>query len=375
MSDILSLCEELISRPSVSPEDQGCQAVLAEQLEALGFYTETMPFGRVSNLWARLGESAPLVCFAGHTDVVPAGDTALWQSDPFRASLRDGYLYGRGAADMKGSLAAMLVACRQFLDNTPSFRGSIAFLITSDEESDAIDGTRRVMETLDARGESIDYSIVGEPSSSQSLGDVVRNGRRGSLNGHLTVRGKAGHVAYPDKALNPVHAFLPALTELCREEWDRGNDYFPATSMQISNIHAGEGTTNVIPGKLDVLFNFRFSTATDADELKRRSEVIFGRHFPDYHVEWQLSGNPFLTEAGELTAAVTDSIRQVTGTEATLSTGGGTSDGRFIAPYGAQVIELGPCNSTIHQVDECVRLADLEQLTLVYSAILSRLLT
>lgn len=375
MSDILKLCEALISRPSVSPDDQGCQAVLAVELEKLGFHVEHMPFGRVSNLWARLGENSPLLCFAGHTDVVPAGDLTRWQSEPFQATVRDGYLYGRGAADMKGSLAAMLIACRQFLQDSPSFNGSIAFLITSDEESEAIDGTRRVMEVLEARGESIDYCIVGEPSSSETLGDIVRNGRRGSLNGHLTVQGKAGHVAYPDKALNPIHACLTGLAAFCQEEWDHGNDYFPATSLQLSNIDAGEGTTNVIPGKLDLLFNFRFSTENTAESLMQRSEALFAQHFADYQVVWQLSGKPFLTEVGTLTKTVIDSIRCVTGVEAILSTGGGTSDARFIAPYGAQVIELGPCNSTIHQVNERVALSELEQLAEVYSAILSRLLT
>ena len=375
MSDILKLCEALISRPSVSPDDQGCQAVLAVELEKLGFHVEHMPFGRVSNLWARLGENSPLLCFAGHTDVVPAGDLTRWQSEPFQATVRDGYLYGRGAADMKGSLAAMLIACRQFLQDSPSFNGSIAFLITSDEESEAIDGTRRVMEVLATRGESIDYCIVGEPSSSETLGDVVRNGRRGSLNGHLTVQGKAGHVAYPDKALNPIHACLTGLAAFCQEAWDQGNEHFPATSLQISNMHAGEGTTNVIPGKLDLLFNFRFSTESSAESLMRRSETLFSQHFADYQVDWQLSGNPFLTEVGTLTRAAIDSIHNVTGVKAILSTGGGTSDARFIAPYGAQVIELGPCNSTIHQVNECVSLSELTQLAKIYSAILSRLLT
>lgn len=373
-SALLELAQALIARPSVSPDDKGCQALLAEQLATLGFSIEALPFGAVSNLWARYGDQAPLVCFAGHTDVVPAGNVDEWDSDPFQGTLRDGYLYGRGAADMKGSLAAMLVACANFLQNSPDFQGSIAFLITSDEEADAIDGTRKVIEVLEARQEKIDYCIVGEPSSTERLGDIVRNGRRGSLHGRLTVHGQAGHVAYPHLATNPIHAFGPALAEFCQREWDQGNDYFPATSMQISNIHAGEGVTNVIPGTLSVVFNFRFSTESSAESLQTRTEEIFRRHDMNFTLDWELSGNPFLTPEGSLTEVVGASIKALTDTDMCLSTGGGTSDGRFIAPTGAQLVELGPCNATIHKVNERVAIAELDQLALIYEDILKRLL-
>lgn len=374
MSTLLELAMELIRHESVSPVDAGCQALIAGRLEALGFHIEHMPFADVSNLYARLGTEAPVLCFAGHTDVVPAGKLDQWQSHPFQPEIRDGKLYGRGAADMKGSLAAMIVAAEQFLKKHPGFKGSLAFLITSDEEADAINGTRRVMEALSNRDEKLDYCLVGEPSSADTLGDVVRNGRRGSLNATLTVHGIQGHVAYPDKALNPVHAFLPALAELSSTVWDEGNEYFPATSFQISNIHAGTGVTNVIPGDLRVQFNFRFSSENTASELKTRTEAIFNRHYQKYSLDWQLSGNPFLTRKGAFTAAVADSIRQITGTETSLSTGGGTSDGRFIAPYGVDVVELGPCNATIHKLDECVSVTELEQLAQVYEDLMRRVL-
>lgn len=374
MNSTLDLCKALIARPSVSPADEGCQALLATELESLGFTIEHLPFGDVSNLWARRGTSGPLLCLAGHTDVVPAGNAADWQSEPFQPEVRDGKLYGRGAADMKGSLAAMISACRAFIDAHPDHPGSIAFLVTSDEESVALDGTRRVIEVLQARNEQITWCIVGEPSSTQLTGDVIRNGRRGSLNGILTVKGQLGHVAYPHLARNPIHAFLPALNELAAVQWDGGNGYFPATSFQISNLNAGTGANNVIPGDMHVLFNFRFSTEVTAAQLQERTEEIFNRHSRDYELTWQLSGNPFLTPEGALVKAARDSIREVMGIESTLSTGGGTSDGRFIAPTGAQVVELGPVNSTIHKVNECVEVAELERLTQIYQRMLEKLL-
>lgn len=374
MSTTIDLCSELISRPSVSPDDQGCQEILLARLEKLGFDIEHLPFSDVKNLWARRGSNAPLFCFAGHTDVVPARNTADWDSDPFSPEIRDGLLYGRGSADMKGSLAAMITACERFLEKTPNFDGSIAFLITSDEESIATDGTVKVIETLQNRNEHIDYCLVGEPSSSQKLGDVARNGRRGSLNGTLSVKGKEGHVAYPELAINPIHVFLPALTELSQIEWDHGNDYFPATSFQISNISAGQGTNNVIPGEMSLLFNFRFSTEVTAEGLKAQVKTIFDHHYDNYELEWQLSGNPFITEVGVLTNAVTKSVKAVTGVDCSLSTGGGTSDGRFIAPTGAQVVELGPINASIHKNNEHVAIADLDQLTLIYERILEEIL-
>ncbi len=374
MTVTLDLTCDLISIKSVSPEDMGCQALLAERLEKMGFSIENMPFGKVSNFWARRGTKGPLLCFAGHTDVVPAGDLKQWHSDPFQPEVRDGRLFGRGAADMKGSIAAMLTACERFIDDFPDYAGSIAFLITSDEESIAVDGTRRVIETLQARNESIDYCIVGEPSSSEVLGDVIRNGRRGSLNGSLNVHGTEGHVAYPDLASNPIHHFMPALAELCAVEWDQGNEYFPPTSFQISNIHAGEGTNNVVPGEMTALFNFRFSTEVTAEVLQKQTEDIFNRHYTDYSIEWQLSGNPFITEEGILTDAVKQAIFEVTGMETQLSTGGGTSDGRFIAPAGAQVVEIGPCNKTIHKVNEEILVDDLERLSQIYEVILKKIL-
>ena len=374
MTATLDLTCDLISKKSVSPEDMGCQALLAERLEKMGFSIEKMPFGQVSNFWARRGTEAPLLCFAGHTDVVPAGDLKQWQSEPFQPEVRDGRLFGRGAADMKGSIAAMVTACERFITDNPEYPGSIAFLITSDEESIAVDGTRRVIETLQARNESIDYCIVGEPSSNEVLGDIIRNGRRGSLNGTLTVHGTEGHVAYPDLASNPIHHFMPALAELCAVEWDQGNDYFPPTSFQISNIHAGEGTNNVVPGEMKALFNFRFSTEVTSELLQQQTEAIFNRHYSDYSIEWQLSGKPFITEEGILTEAVKQAIYKVTGVETELSTGGGTSDGRFIAPAGAQVVEIGPCNKTIHKANEEVLVDDLERLSQIYEAILAKIL-
>tara|TARA_R110000772_G_scaffold41328_22_gene95968 strand:+ start:587 stop:1714 length:1128 start_codon:yes stop_codon:yes gene_type:complete len=374
MSSTVDLCSELISRASVSPDDRGCQELLSARLQTLGFTIESMPFGDVKNLWARRGSAAPLFCFAGHTDVVPAGNPDNWDSDPFTPTIRDGLLFGRGSADMKGSLAAMITACENFLADHPDHPGSIAFLITSDEESAAINGTVKVVEVLQNRNEQIDYCIVGEPSSHKVLGDTARNGRRGSLNGSLKVLGKEGHVAYPELAVNPIHAFLPALAELSQIEWDQGNDYFPATSLQISNIHAGQGTNNVVPGEMAVLFNFRFSTEVSAEELIAQTETIFDYYHENYEINWQLSGNPFITEAGVLTDAVLKSVAAVNGATCNLSTGGGTSDGRFIAPSGAQVVELGPCNASIHKNNEHVAVADLDQLALMYEKILQEIL-
>ena len=374
MTDTLALCKNLISRHSVSPEDAGCQELMCTRLQALGFTIEHMPFGDVSNFWAKRGDSSPLVCFAGHTDVVPPGDSAQWLSDPFEPEIRDGKLYGRGVADMKGSLAAMITACERFVQGNPDHKGSIAFLITSDEESIAVDGTRKVVAALQARDENIDYCIVGEPSSSKSLGDVIRNGRRGSLNGTLTVHGIEGHVAYPELANNPIHQFMPALSELCAAQWDSGNDYFPPTSFQISNIHAGEGTNNVVPGFMKALFNFRFSSELTETDIRERTEAIFDKHYTNYSLDWQLSGSPFITEKGVLTEAVSHAIKTVTGLDTELSTSGGTSDGRFIAPTGAQVVEVGPVNKTIHKVNEEVLVDDLDRLSAIYEESLGLLL-
>ena len=374
MTTTLDLCKALLARPSISPDDSGCQELLAFELQVLGFTIEQMPFGQVNNFWARHGTQGPVLCFAGHTDVVPAGNRAEWQTDPFEPIEKDGFLYGRGAADMKGSLAAMVSACGAFIKAHPQHKGSIAFLITSDEESIAVDGTKRVIETLEARGEKIDWCIVGEPSSTERTGDVIRNGRRGSLNGILTVRGQQGHVAYPERSRNPVHGFLPALAELCAAQWDQGNEYFPPTSFQISNINAGTGANNVVPGTMHVLFNFRFSSEVTAAQLQQRTETIFNKHYEDYVLVWQLSGNPFLTPEGKLVAAARDSIRDVMKFETVLSTGGGTSDGRFIAPTGAQVVEVGPLNSTIHKVNERIEIAELERVSAIYQRMLEKLL-
>lgn len=374
MSDTLELARQLINRASVTPEDAGCQALLAERLSALGFRIEHMPFAEVSNLWAEIGSHGPLLVFAGHTDVVPPGPEANWRSEPFLATEADGYLYGRGAADMKSSLAAMVTACERFLANNQP-QGRIGFLITSDEEGVAVNGTRKVMERLLQRGVQIDYCVVGEPSSSEALGDVIKVGRRGSLSARLTVRGIEGHVAYPHLASNPIHLALPALTRLVSEQWDNGNEEFPPTSLQISNFHAGVGANNVIPGQLTVDFNLRYSTELDAATIKQRVADILDTANMDYALDWHLSGEPFLTRPGELRSAMLAAIRSVTGREAECSTAGGTSDGRFIAPTGAQVAELGPCNATIHKVNECIRIADLEPLSEIYEQIIARLLS
>ena len=374
MSATLDLARELIRRPSVTPDDAGCQALMAERLAAVGFHVEPMPVGEVTNLWARRGSSGPLLCLAGHTDVVPPGPLEDWTSPPFEPTVRDGQLYGRGAADMKGSLAALVTAVEGFVAEHPGHRGSIAFLITSDEEGPSVDGTVRVVERLGARGERIDYALVGEPSSRERLGDTIKNGRRGSLNGLLTVHGKQGHVAYPQLAKNPFHACAQTLTNLCAEVWDQGNEHFPPTSFQIANLNMGTGAENVIPGRLTAQFNLRFSTELTAEVIDRRVRGILDKGGFDYDLTWRLSGNPFLTPAGELVEAARAAIAQVQGIETRLSTSGGTSDGRFIAPMGAQVVELGPLNASIHQVDECVGVADLDRLSAIYQCILERLL-
>lgn len=376
MSDsaTLELARALIARASVTPDDGGCQDLVRTRLEALGFRSESMPFGDVSNLWSRRGDTGPVFAFAGHTDVVPTGPEDAWSSPPFEPQVRDGRLYGRGAADMKGSVAAFVTACERFVHRHPEHRGAIAVLLTSDEEGPAQDGTRRVVETLQARGEPIDWCLVGEPSSDTRVADTVRIGRRGSLNGQLRVRGIQGHVAYPHKARNPVHAVAPALAALVDTEWDRGNASFPPTTFQVSGIQAGTGATNVIPGTADVQFNFRFSPESTPEALQQRVTRILDAHGLDYALEWSLSAQPFATESGPLLSATLEAIRSETDREVTLSTGGGTSDGRFIAPTGAQVLELGPLNATIHQIDENVPVADLDTLSRIYERVLEGLL-
>jgi succinyl-diaminopimelate desuccinylase len=374
MSATLALACELIRRPSVTPEDAGCQALIAERLAGLGFRIEPLSFGEVTNLWARRGDASPVFCFAGHTDVVPPGPLDQWHSDPFAPQVRDGKLYGRGSCDMKGSLSAMVTGTEEFLKVHPDHAGSIAFLITSDEEGPAQNGTLKVVETLEDRGERIDYCVVGEPSSDTALGDTIKNGRRGSLTGWLTVFGKQGHVAYPARAKNPLHAAAPALAGLIAERWDEGNPFFPPTSFQIVNLAMGTGADNVIPATLHAQFNLRFSTELDTETIKRRITRILDQGDFDYSIEWRLSGNPFLTPAGPLVDAVQRAITDVTGLEAVLSTAGGTSDGRFIAPTGAQVLEVGPVNATIHQVDECVAVDELDRLSRLYQRILENVL-
>ncbi|TXJ07928.1 MAG: succinyl-diaminopimelate desuccinylase [Acinetobacter sp.] len=374
LSDTLALSLELLKQPSVTPIDHNCQNIMAERLAKVGFQIEPMRFEDVDNLWARKGTTAPLFCFAGHTDVVPTGKLDAWDSAPFAPEIRDGKLYGRGSADMKTALAAMVVATERFVTKYPNHKGSIAYLITSDEEGPSIHGTVKVVETLQARQEKIDWCLVGEPSSTAQLGDIIKNGRRGSLNGVLTVQGKQGHVAYPHLARNPIHLATTALDILCKEVWDNGNAYFPATSFQISNIQAGTGATNVIPDTLTVTFNFRYSTEVTAEQLKQRVCTILNQQQLDYHIDWTLSGLPFLTPVGELVNAAKQAIHTVTGRETTLSTSGGTSDGRFIAPTGAQVIELGVLNATIHQINEHTNVDDLEPLAEIYEQILVNLL-
>lgn len=374
-SQVITLAKALINKKSVTPEDAGCQDMMQAILSSAGFTNESLVFEDTTNLWSRRGKQGPLLCFAGHTDVVPSGPASAWQTPPFVATEKDGYLHGRGAADMKGSLAAMLAATTRFVSDHPDHKGSLAFLITSDEEGPFINGTTRVVDTLEARNEKIDWCIVGEPSSTESVGDVVKNGRRGSLTGNLTVKGIQGHVAYPHLARNPVHEAALALSELARTHWDDGNAFFPPTSFQISNLHAGTGAGNVIPGELNVCFNFRFSTEVTDNELIDRVTTILDSHHLDYTLDWTFNGQPFLTDSGDLVDAVQSAITAVTGAAAELSTAGGTSDGRFIAPTGAQVIELGPVNATIHKIDECVKMSDLETLEEIYYQTMVRLLT
>ena len=375
MTPTLQLAHDLIRRRSVTPEDAGCQDLMIQRLEAIGFQVERLRFDEVDNFWATRGTDGPLLAFAGHTDVVPTGPEGQWQHPPFEPVVEDGMLYGRGAADMKGSLASMIVACEQFVAEHPDHRGRIGFLITSDEEGPSVNGTVKVVEWLEARQEKIDWCIVGEPSSTDRVGDVIKNGRRGSLGGILRVKGVQGHVAYPHLADNPIHKAAPALAELAAQEWDQGNEFFPATSFQISNINGGTGATNVIPGEVEVVFNFRFSTEVTEAQLRERTEAILNKHALDYELDWKLSGQPFLTAEGELVDAVVKAVEQHTGRKPILSTAGGTSDGRFIAPTGAQVVELGPRNDTIHKVDECVKAEDLDTLTALYQSTLNLLLT
>lgn len=372
--DTLALTQQLIARRSVSPEDAGCLDVLIAILEPLGFRCEKISMNGVDNLWARRGMQAPLVCFAGHTDVVPTGPIEQWQSDPFTPVIRDGVLYGRGAADMKTSLAAFVAAIAEFVREYPDHGGSLAVLFTSDEEGPAVDGTVRVVEALAQRGEKMDYCIVGEPTSVKRLGDMIKNGRRGSLSGTLTVKGVQGHVAYPHMARNPVHEVAAAIAELAQTEWDRGNEYFPPTTWQISNIHAGTGATNVIPGEAKIMFNFRFSTASTVEALQTRVHGILDRHGVEYDLDWLYGGRPFLTRKGDLVDAVARAIKSVTGVDTELSTTGGTSDGRFIADICPQVVEFGPTNATIHKVNECVRVEEVEVLPKIYRQILVNLL-
>jgi len=374
MTPTLALTEDLLRRPSVSPEDHGCLDVIGGRLAALGFRIERLDFGPVSNLWARHGDATPVLCFAGHTDVVPAGPRDEWSTDPFEPVLVDGVLYGRGAADMKSGLAAIVTAMERFVGRCPGHRGSLAVLFTSDEEGPSVEGTKKVIETLESRGEKIDWCVVGEPTSRAVLGDTIKVGRRGSLSGRLTVHGVQGHIAYPHLADNPVHRFAPALAELVATHWDEGNQYFQPTSFQVSNIAAGTGAPNVIPGDLKVRTNLRFSTEQTVEKLQRRVLEILDRHGIDYTMEWHISGLPFLTPPGELTEAVERAVRETIGRVPEYSTTGGTSDGRFIAPTGAQVVELGVVNATIHKVNECVRVADVDTLSRAYERVMELLL-
>ncbi len=373
-SPTLELTCDLIRRQSVTPEDAGCQGLLAQRLSTLGFVVHKLRFEDVDNFWAVYGDTGPIFAFAGHTDVVPSGDHKQWQSPPFEPTQKDGMLFGRGTADMKGSLAAMVTACERLLSKQPKLKGRIAFLITSDEEGVAKNGTVKVVEWLEKRNETISWCLVGEPSSTNTVGDVIKNGRRGSLGCELRVIGIQGHVAYPQLAENPIHKVAPALAELASEQWDKGNDFFPATSFQISNFNSGTGATNVIPGEANIVFNFRFSTETTAEKLISRTEAILNKHQVEFECQWHLSGQPFLTPAGKLVEAAVAAIKNVTGAQPELSTAGGTSDGRFIAPTGAQVLELGPVNATIHQINECVKVEDLDTLSEIYQQILSKLM-
>ncbi|TDR12338.1 succinyl-diaminopimelate desuccinylase [Marinomonas communis] len=374
LSPTLELALDLISRPSVTPEDAGCQDLMIERLEKIGFSVERMPFGDVKNFYAKRGSEGPNLCFAGHTDVVPTGPESEWKVSPFKPEIIDGMLYGRGAADMKGSLAAMVTAVENFVAEHPDHNGQISFLITSDEEGPFVDGTTRVVDALMAREEKVDWCIVGEPSSTKTLGDIIKNGRRGSFSGDLTVYGKQGHVAYPHLAKNPIHLAAPALAEFASTKWDDGNDFFPPTSFQVSNIQAGTGATNVVPGKLNAQFNFRFSSELTFDDLKERVIDILEKHELEYDIDWTYNGLPFLTKPGELVDAIVDAVQKTVDITPELSTSGGTSDGRFIAKMGTQVVELGPINATIHQINECVDAESLNQLSLIYQRILTNLM-
>jgi succinyl-diaminopimelate desuccinylase len=374
MDEVLDLTIELCRRPSLTPDDAGCQALLGERLRAAGFTVESLRHGAVDNLWATHGTGEPVLVFLGHTDVVPPGPLERWSSPPFEPSVRDGLLYARGAADMKGNVAAMALALCDFVAANPRHPGTLGLLLTSDEEGEAVDGVRRVAEELTRRGQRIDWCVVGEPSAKTDLGDVIRVGRRGSLHGHLVVRGVQGHVAYPQLAVNPIHRLAPALAELVARTWDAGNALFPPTTFQVSNIHAGTGALNVVPGELALDFNFRFGTASTAEGLMQAVEAVLVRHEIDYRIRWELSGAPFATAPGRLTGAVRDAIREVTGIEPVGDTGGGTSDGRFIAPLGAQVVEVGPVNASIHRIDEHVRVDDLPRLRRIHRGIIERLL-
>lgn len=374
MSQTLELTKALLARPSITPADAGCQPLIAGKLAQAGFVIESLPFGEVLNLWARRGKESPVFCFAGHTDVVPAGSREEWHSDPFQPQVRAGLLYGRGAADMKSGLAAMVTAALEFVQAHPQHRGSIAFLITSDEEGPSVDGTRRVVELLRTRGERIDWCVVGEPSSETAVGDTIKVGRRGSLSARLTVHGVQGHVAYPQLAENPVHTLAPALSELAMREWDKGTEHFQPTTFQVSNINSGTGAPNVIPGELKARFNLRYSPVQSIAGLKATVEEILRRHQVRYTLEWYVSGEPFYTAPGLLCRAVSEAVAQVSGAQPKLSTGGGTSDGRFIAPLGAQIVELGVVSATIHKVNESVRVADIDALHCMYVNVLRRLL-
>src|SRR5580704_5129601 len=374
MSSVLELAENLIARRSVTPADEGCQQLIGERLAMLGFSVEALRYGNVDNLWARRGTAGPVFCFAGHTDVVPTGPLEEWRSDPFQPTLREGFLYGRGAADMKSGLAAMLTATEAFVGAHPKHRGSIAFLITSDEEGPSVDGTKRVVETLSARGERIDWCLVGEPSSEVAIGDTIKVGRRGSLSGRLTVHGVQGHVAYPQLAENPVHTLAPALAELTGRVWDQGTENFQPTTFQVSNLNAGTGAPNVIPGELKARFNLRYSPVQTLEGLKATVEEVLKRHRVNYTIEWYVSGEPFYTPPGPLSSAVCEAVKSLTGRVPKLSTGGGTCDGRFIAPMGAQVVELGVVNASIHKVNECVRVEDIDTLHALYLQTLRNLL-
>jgi succinyl-diaminopimelate desuccinylase len=370
----LELAKSLISRSSVTPNDKGCQAIMIERLEKIGFQIHPLKFGDVDNFWATHGDTSPIFSFAGHTDVVPAGDDAAWKTPPFEPTVKDGFLFGRGAADMKGGLASMVVATENFIEKNPNHKGTVAFLITSDEEGVAVNGTVKVMDYLKNNNQKIDYCLLGEPSSTSVLGDVIKNGRRGSLNGLLTIKGKQGHIAYPHLAENPNHLMNSALNDLCQQQWDNGNEYFPATSFQVSNIHSGSRVTNVIPGEIEIMFNFRYSTETTKEDIHKKVNDILDSHKLNYSIDWSHSGYPFLTPKGELVSACVDAIEKIKAIKPELSTSGGTSDGRFIAQEGTQVVELGPINATIHQVNESVLVQDLEDLSRIYSQILTNLL-